>query len=80
MTPADLRAWQQHMGFTYEAAAEALGVHRATYARMLTRDVVPLQTALACAAVAAGIAPWDADAVRSDEAWGLESLIKPSTP
>ena len=32
MTPADLRAWQAHMGYTYDTAAAALGVSRAAYA------------------------------------------------
>lgn len=32
MTPSDLRAWQAHMGYTYDTAARALGVSRAAYA------------------------------------------------
>ena len=32
MTPADLRAWQAHMGYTYDTAAAALGVSRSSYA------------------------------------------------
>ena len=35
MTPDDLRAWQARMGYTYDTAAEALGVSRATYAEWL---------------------------------------------
>lgn len=59
MTPADLRAWQAHMGFIYESAAAALGVNRATYARWLAGSApIDLRTALACAALAAGLGPW----------------------
>lgn len=32
MTPTDLRAWQAHMGYTYDTAAAALGVSRSSYA------------------------------------------------
>lgn len=67
MTPDDLRAWAQHMGYTsYEQAAEALGVSRATYGnwvaginRHTSRSVeIDRRTALACAALAAGLEPW----------------------
>lgn len=60
MTPADLRAWQASMGYdTYAIAAAALGVSRATYARWLAGPGnVPRTTALACAALAAGLGPW----------------------
>lgn len=66
MTPSDLRAWQAHMGLTYDTAAQALGVSRATYAewvrgksRTTGKPVVPSRTvALACAALAAGLEPW----------------------
>ena len=66
MTPTDLRAWQAHMGLTYDTAAQALGVSRATYAEWLRgksrttgKPVTPSRTvALACAALAAGLEPW----------------------
>ena len=66
MTPADLRAWQAHMGLTYDTAAAALGVSRATYAewvagksRTTGKPVTPSRLcALACAALAAGLEPW----------------------
>ena len=66
MTPADLRAWQARMGLTYDTAAQALGVSRATYAEWLRgksrttgKPVAPSRTvALACAALAAGLEPW----------------------
>lgn len=66
MTPADLRAWQTAMGYTYETAAAALGVNRSTYADLASgisratgkpKDV-DRRTALACAALAAGLAEW----------------------
>ena len=63
MTPADLRAWQAHMGYTYDTAAQALGVSRGTYADWLagrsrtTGKPIKISrlVALACAALAAGI-------------------------
>jgi DNA-binding XRE family transcriptional regulator len=59
MTPAELRAWQANLGHTYDTAAAALGVSRATYARWLAGPGdVPHLTALACAALAAGLGPW----------------------
>ena len=66
MTPADLRAWQAHMGLTYDTAAKALGVSRATYAEWLAgksrttgKPVAPSRLcALACAALAAGLEPY----------------------
>ena len=66
MTPADLRAWQSHMGLTYDTAAKALGVSRATYAEWLRgksrttgKPVAPSRLcALACAALAAGLEPY----------------------
>lgn len=57
MTPSDLRAWQAHMSMTQSGAAQALGVSLATYKRWLVGEV-PKTTALACAALAAGLAEW----------------------
>ena len=66
MTAEDLRAWQVAMGYTYDSAAQALGVNRSTYADLLsgvsratgkTKDV-DRRTALACAAIAAGLGEW----------------------
>lgn len=59
MTPADIRAWQAHMGYTYDSAAAALGVNRATYARWLKSGASPT-VALACAAIAANLKPYNA--------------------
>lgn len=66
MTPEDLRAWQANMGYTYDSAAAALGINRSTYADLLAgtsratgqpKDV-DRRTALACAALAAGLDEW----------------------
>ena len=59
MTPSDLRAWQAHMGYTYEAAAQALGISRSGFAKLLAGDhPIDRRTALACAALAAGLGEW----------------------
>ena len=66
MTHADFIAWHQAMGYTYDTGASALGVNRSTYANLMTgvrRDsgtpvVYDRRTALACAALAAGLNPW----------------------
>ena len=59
MTPDDLRAWQAHMGLSQRAAAQALGVTHAAYgAWALGRTPIDTRTALACAALAAGLGPW----------------------
>ena len=66
MTSADLRAWQAHMGYTYNTAAAALGVSRSSYADWIAgrsrTTGKPIQVsrlvALACAALAAGLSPW----------------------
>lgn len=59
MTSDDLRAWQNQMGYTYETAAEALGLSRSGFAKLLAGDhPIDKRTALACAAIAAGIEAW----------------------
>lgn len=61
MTPGDFRAWQAHMGYTYETAAEALGMSRSGFAKLLAGDhPIDKRTALACAALAAGVGEWAA--------------------
>ena len=58
MTPDQLRAWQAQMGYTYDTAAVALGMSRSGYAKMvLGKAAIDRRTALACAAIAAGIKP-----------------------
>ena len=59
MTTSDLREWQNQMGYTYNTAAAALGVSRATYARYL-QNGAPLAIGLACAALAAGLSAYSA--------------------
>lgn len=62
MTPTDLRAWQAHMGLTQVLAAQALGVTHAAYSAWVTgRTPIDLRTALACAALAAGLKPWQSE-------------------
>ena len=66
MTPADLRAWQAQMGYTYDTAAAALGVSRGTYADWLAGRsrttgkpiTISRLVALACSALAAGVGEW----------------------
>ncbi len=65
MSSNDLRAWQDQMGLTGLKAADALGVSYATYRDWLSgksrnkKTVKPVlisrTTALACAALAAGL-------------------------
>ncbi len=66
MTPADLRAWQAHMGLSAPKAAAKLGVEYSTYRDWLagtsrnTGKPVEIKktTALACSALAAGLGEW----------------------
>ena len=66
MTPADLAAWRQGMCYSQRAAAAALGVTLATYQRLErgaewtdgATVTIDRRTALACAAIAAGLTPW----------------------
>lgn len=59
MTPADLRAWQAHMGYTYETAAKALGISRSGFAKLLSGEsTIDKRTALACNALAHKIGEW----------------------
>ena len=61
MTADDLRQWAETQGYTYDAAAKALGMSRSGYAKLLAGGAaIDLRTALACAAVAAGVLPWPA--------------------
>lgn len=66
MTAADLRAWQARMGYTYDSAARALGMSRSGYAKLvLGQSRIDRRTALACAAIAAGLHPWDDGALHA---------------
>ena len=70
MTPSDIKAWREAMRYTHRQAAEALGVQLVSYQRMERgadfasgKPVsIDLRTALACAALAAGLPPWPAPA------------------
>ena len=65
VTPADLRAWQAHMGISGREAARRLGVAPGTYQDWVTGTSrttgkpikISRLVALACAAIAAGIDP-----------------------
>lgn len=72
MTPEDVKHWQKKMGFTYEAAADALGVNRATFGNYVKRGA-PLSVALACSALAAGLKGYQMKKVIT-EAEALEIL------
>ena len=59
MTSDDLQAWQVFMNLGDRAAAKALGIKSAEYAALLASTApIDHRTALACAAVAAGLSPW----------------------
>lgn len=66
MSPADFRAWRKHMGFSQRAAADALGValptmqawERGVAFATGKPVVIDRRTALACAALAAGLDEW----------------------
>ena len=61
MSPKDLLARQQYLKLSDRAAVKALGLKAAAYAALLAGTVpIDLRTALACAAVAAGLSPWGA--------------------
>lgn len=67
MTHDNIKAWRTSMGYSQHAAAEALGVTPTTYQAMERGTsfatgkpvVIDRRTALACAAISAGLAPWD---------------------
>lgn len=68
MTPADLRAWQSHMGLTQRAAADALGVTQAAYSRWVTGATnIDVRTGLACAALAKNLKCWQPTRSRTAE-------------
>ena len=59
MQTADFNAWHKAMGYTYEAGAEALGMSRSGYHKLLSGlSAIDRRTALACAAIAAGLKEW----------------------
>ena len=51
-----LKDWQARHGYTYETAAQALGIGRTTYYEYLRREnPLPRTLVLACLAIDAGI-------------------------
>ncbi len=76
MTSDDLVAWQTQMHLTPPKAASALGVTYATYRDWLAGKsrntgkpvVISLTTALACAALVAGLEPYHRGNPRHDAA------------
>lgn len=59
MTPADLRAWRTHMAWSQNQAADKLGITQQVYSRHERGEVkIDRRTALACAALSAGLGPW----------------------
>lgn len=67
MTPTSLRAWQSAMGYTQDRAAEALGMSPSGYKDLVLGvrrasgkpvEQLDRRTALACAALAAGLGEW----------------------
>lgn len=61
MTPDDLKTWRKAQGWTQSQAAQALGITQQVYARHESGVVkIDTRTALACAALAAGLNPWHA--------------------
>jgi transcriptional regulator with XRE-family HTH domain len=66
LTPTDLTAWRQRLGLSKAQAAKALGVSYSMYRyyeagqREDGRNVeIPRTVALACSAIACGLAPWE---------------------
>ncbi|MBX9900796.1 MAG: helix-turn-helix transcriptional regulator [Burkholderiaceae bacterium] len=51
MTVDALRAWQKRMGYTYDTAAQALGIGRTTYADYLRTGKIPRVVFLATLAI-----------------------------
>lgn len=71
MTPSTLAAWRGHMGYTQRAAAAALGISLPTFQRLErgtawadgAEVAIDRRTALACAAIAAGLTEWQPPAL-----------------
>ena len=62
MTDEELRAWQADQGLTQQEAALRLGITLSGYKkRALGQVPITRETALACAALAAGLQPWSAN-------------------
>lgn len=60
--PEELKGWMRRMNFTYESAAQALGMSRSAFGSLIATDAkqrsrIDYRTALACAAIELGIEP-----------------------
>ena len=54
-----LRAWQKRMGFTYDSAAEALGMSRSGYGSLVQGESpIDRRTSLACLVIEMGFSPF----------------------
>lgn len=58
MTAEDFNLWLTHTGLSGLEAAKRLGISKNTVVKY-RRTGTPLHIALACAALASGIKPWD---------------------
>ena len=59
LTADELRRWQRIMNMSYETAAQALGMSRSGYAKLVLGKVkIDRRTALACQALVCGLGPW----------------------
>ena len=66
MKSSDIKAWRESMQYSQRQAAAALGVQLVSYQRMERGAdfatgkpvAIDLRTALACAALSAGLKPW----------------------
>lgn len=69
MTPADLEAWQQRLGFSQVAAARALAVHVQTYRNWLAerRTIPPIAERLCAYVERFGTLADDAEPAQPDE-------------
>ena len=67
MTHNDLRRWHVEMGFSYQSGAAALGMSRSGYSHLLLgKGAIDLRTALACAAIKAGLPPYASSQARNN--------------
>ena len=66
MNALTFRAWLKEMDFTDAAAAKALGIGSRNTIAKYRAEGAPLHIALACAALAEGLEPWERTPFRID--------------